>query len=287
MINFRYHIVSLAAVLFALAAGVALGAGVLHDSHADDGGLNATNEISPQLVGFDAGFASITADDLLSGTLKDRTVLLVSLPNTREAEINGIAENIRLAGAEITGHIRFTSTLLDPAKKQFVEGIATQANQGVSSPNGSYGVIGSTMAKAYVDARAREAGEAGKTIRAAFVEGELIENIKEPGRKADLVMLVSGAPRDSDADQGDIVALLVSELDPASKGVVVAGPISSGESGVVSDIRASDAAAQVSTIDVTDLASGRIAAVLALQREFQGKGGSWGTTRSADGPVPN
>ena len=100
-------------------------------------------------------------------------------------------------------------------------------------------------------------------------------------------MIVSGVPRADEDGQGGIVSLIASELDSAGKGVVVAGPIASGERGVVSDVRASDAASRVSTVDVTDLATGRVTTVLALLRESQGKGGSWGTTRSADGPVPH
>ena len=84
MINFRYHIVSLAAVLFALAAGVLLGAGVLQQADEDDAKAGGTPEISPQLVGFDAGFASLTADDLLKGKLKDRSVLVISMPSSRD-----------------------------------------------------------------------------------------------------------------------------------------------------------------------------------------------------------
>lgn len=287
MINFRYHIVSLAAVLFALAAGVVLGAGVLYQSDREGVKASAEADISPQLVGFDAGFASLTADDLLKTKLRNQTVLVVSLPNSRESEVNSITEYLRLTGAEVTGQIRLTSTLLSPAKKQFVEGIAVQANPEAAGAGSTYEIVGSTLAKAYVDPKSQPVGQIGSTIRSAFLEGKLVENVKEPTRKAQLVVIVSGAPRSDEDGQGAIVSLIALELDQAAKGVVVAGPISSGENGVVSDVRASDAASRVSTVDVTDLATGRITAVLALVRESQGKGGSWGTTRSADGPVPN
>lgn len=287
MINFRYHLVSLAAVLFALAAGVALGAGVFKETLDDTGIDSSAASVSPQLVGFDAGYASLTAESLLKGELKGRTVLVMSLPNAREAEVNSITEYLRLSGAEVTGQIQLTPNLLSPAKKQFVEGIATQANPDASSLGGSYGLIGSTLAAGYLDKQSREVGDVGSTIRAAFVEGELVQNVKEPGRKAELAVLVSGAPRASDDDFGDVLSLIVTELDNGSNGVVIAGPVASGEDGIVSDIRASDAASQVSTVDVTDLATGRVTTVLALVHEAQGKSGSWGTSRSTDGPVPN
>ncbi|NLC98510.1 MAG: copper transporter, partial [Actinomycetales bacterium] len=211
----------------------------------------------------------------------------ISLPSSRESEVNSITEYLRLAGAEVTGQIRLTSTLLSPAKKQFVEGIAIQSNPDAAGAGGTYEMVGSTLAKAYVDPTSQTVGQVGTTIRSAFLEGKLVENVKEPTRKAQLVVIVSGVPRADEDGQGGIVSLIASELDSAGKGVVVAGPIASGERGVVSDVRASDAASRVSTVDVTDLATGRVTTVLALLRESQGKGGSWGTTRSADGPVPH
>ena len=51
-------------------------------------------------------------------------------------------------------------------------------------------------------------------------------------------------------------------------------------------LRDSDAASQVSTVDVTDTAAGRVVVALALAREAEGQSGSWGTSRSADGPLP-
>ncbi len=287
MINFRYHIVSLAAVLFALAAGVVLGAGIFQEKVVAEAKESIDSDISPQLVGFDAGFASLAAEDLIKDSLKGKTVLLVSLPNARESEVTDVAENLDLAGADVTGHIRFTSDLLSPAKKQFVEGVAAQANTGATATGESYDIVGSALAAAYLDPKSREAGDVANRIRSAFVEGKLIENVEEPGRKAQYALIMAGAPRSSDAKHGDVLALLADGLDDGSNGVVIAGPVSSGEKGSIRTVRSSDVAPRISTVDVTDLASGRVTVVLALVSESKGKGGSWGTTRSADGPVPH
>jgi hypothetical protein len=55
---------------------------------------------------------------------------------------------------------------------------------------------------------------------------------------------------------------------------------------VLAALRDSDAASQVSTVDVTDTAAGRVVVSLALAQEAKGQSGSWGTARSADGAVP-
>jgi hypothetical protein len=68
---------------------------------------------------------------------------------------------------------------------------------------------------------------------------------------------------------------------------VLAGPsTSSQDGGVLAELRDSDAATQVSTVDVTDTAAGRVVVALALASEADGQTGSWGTARSADGSLP-
>ena len=77
-------------------------------------------------------------------------------------------------------------------------------------------------------------------------------------------------------------------LDASGKGVVVAGPSSSStDGGIVKAVRDSDATSSVSTVDVTDLAAGRVVTVLAAAKEATGLSGSWGTSRSADGGLPD
>jgi hypothetical protein len=68
---------------------------------------------------------------------------------------------------------------------------------------------------------------------------------------------------------------------------VLAGPSpSSLEGGVVAALRDSDATSQVSSVDVTDTAAGRVVVALALATEARGQSGAWGTSRSSDGAVP-
>ena len=98
-------------------------------------------------------------------------------------------------------------------------------------------------------------------------------------------MIVSGPGRAGDS--GSVSAQMAKAIDAAGKGAVLAGPsTSSQDGGVLAELRDSDAASQVSTVDVTDTAAGRVVVALALAREAKGQSGSWGTSRSADGAVP-
>ncbi|HEY5187103.1 MAG TPA: copper transporter, partial [Actinomycetes bacterium] len=71
-------------------------------------------------------------------------------------------------------------------------------------------------------------------------------------------------------------------------GVVLGGPTgSAAATGLVGMVRAdATARAVVSTADVADLTSGRVALVLALAQARTGKHGAYGAGPSADAPVP-
>jgi hypothetical protein len=69
--------------------------------------------------------------------------------------------------------------------------------------------------------------------------------------------------------------------------VVVAGPSSSStDGGVIKAVRDGAFAGSVSTVDVTDTASGRVVAVLAAAAQADGQPGQWGTSRSSGGALP-
>ena len=288
MINLRYHVISLAAVLLALAAGIAVGAGLLDESDAaTTSDSSDTAEISPALAGFDAGYASMTAPSLLRDKLKNRTVLLLTTPGARDNEVDSLIENLTTAGARVTGQVELTSKLLSPANRQFAEGVAAQSDPDAGAASSDYGKVGAALARGYLTQGDGSLDETARTIRSAFTEGGLLDAEQDPEVSAQLALVVSGPSGASAGGEGTVVSSMVAGLDAGSQGVAVVGPVSSGENGVVNAVRGSDAAANVSTIDVTDTGSGRVNAVLGLIREAEGQSGAWGTSRAADGPVPN
>ncbi|GAA2076596.1 copper transporter [Aeromicrobium tamlense] len=288
MINLRYHVISLAAVLLALAAGIAVGAGLLDESDAATTTTSSdTAEISPALAGFDAGYASMTAPGQLRDKLKNRTVLLLTTPGARDNEIDSLIENLTTAGARVTGQVELTSKLLSPANRQFAEGVAAQSDPDAASEATDYGKVGAAIARGYLTKGDGSLDETARTIRSAFTEGDLLAVEQDPEVSAQLALVVSGPAGSSSGGEGTVVSSMVAGLDAGSQGVAVVGPVSSGENGVVNAVRGSDAAANVSTIDVTDTGTGRVASVLGLVREAAGQSGAWGTSRAADGPVPN
>ena len=288
MISFRYHLVSIAAVLLALAAGIALGAGPLDDNSVLPGEDGAGAAADPAVARFESGYAARTSGALLKGVLKGRSVVVMTLPGARAEETKDIRAGIEKAGADVTGEVRLTGKLVDPANRQFAEGVAQQsaANvKGVTDAGESYSRIGAALGRSVLGDAGKNLDTTATTIGSAFDEGQLLNFAAKPESFADLAVVVSGPGRAGDSDS--VSAQLAKAIDGSGGGAVLAGPsTSSQDGGVLAALRDSDAASQVSTVDVTDTAAGRVVVSLALASEAKGQSGSWGTSRSADGAVP-
>jgi hypothetical protein len=289
VISFRYHLVSIAAVLLALAAGVALGTGPLDDNSvlgSDSAGAGTSAD--PAIARFESGYAALTSGALLKDVLKGQSVVILTLPGSRAEETKDIRADIEKAGGDITGEVQLTAKLVDPANRQFAEGVAQQSAadvKGVAGSGDSYGRIGTALGRSVLGEGGKKVDTTANTIGSAFDEGQLISYTSKPTTFATLAVVISGPGRTGDA--GSVSAQLSKAIDGAGSGAVLAGPsTSSQDGGAVSALRDSDAASQVSTVDVTDTAAGRVVVPLALAREAKGQSGSWGTSRSADGAVP-
>lgn len=288
MINFRYHLVSLAAVFVALAAGIGLGAGWLEDT--DDDETTSEARIDPAVVSFENAFAGRTAAPLITGSLNGRRVLVVTAPGAKTVEVEGLTANLQQAGAAVVGEIALTPTLLDASNRQFAEEVAQNSAQGVEgidAAGDSYARVGAAIARGFVSTDDPAVDEAAATIRSAFREAKLIDLTTEPQQQADLVMVVTGSTSAS-AARGSILADVTGRLAAGGGGAALVGPSpTSGDSGILAQVRADESAGGFSTVDVIDTAAGRVVAVMALARAANGEYGEWGTTRSADGALPN
>lgn len=288
MISFRYHLVSIAAVLIALAAGVALGSGPLQNATTtEDAEEVAMADIAPALAGFEAAWTKAGSTPVVENQLEGASVIILTTPSARDGEVKSLAEYIEAAAGEVVGQVTLTAKLLDPANRQFAESVASQSAGAAAGTGEDYHKVGSALAAAFVAQESGEPTTEAMTVRAAFIEGGLIEVVQEPETTATLVLVVTGPANSNSAGEGVVLSNAVSALDSAGDGLVVAGPASAGdEDGVIAAIRDSAATGAVSTVDVTDLGSGRVLAILALASERDGTSGSWGTSNAADGPLP-
>jgi hypothetical protein len=118
---------------------------------------------------------------------------------------------------------------------------------------------------------------------------EVLSQTSDSVAPANYAVVLTSAPFTGDdaADRNDTLVDLVSALDAAGSGAVVAGtPPSLGENGLVGVIRADAAlSTAVSTVDNLGTTAGRISTVLALGGETEGTSGKYGTGEDTQ-PVP-
>jgi len=310
VIDFRYHIVSIVAIFLALATGVALGAGPLKGTvdksyiqqaerdRRDKDELRIQITSMQQADDFQVAFTEAISPALLANRLSNRGVVLLQSPDASAVNVDGVRASLTEAGAQVSYTVKLTDKLLDPANKTLVDSLATQLSAGVNDLNaaqdaGTFDLFGAILARALVTKEAAGAplDDTGRNILSGLDTAKLVSVDGELARRNSLVVLVTGEANGTDqttAANDSIVIAIAKALDEGSDGVVIAGPPASAEEGgVVYAVRNDDSASsELSTVDVVDEPSGRIATVFALVQQAQGKAGQYGSVGNTDGPIP-
>ncbi len=282
MITARYHALTVGAIFLALAVGVLLGSGLLSQSATAPDGDDGDPARDTALVAFEDSYAERTSGGLIDGTLSDRSVVVLTLPGARSSEVQGITSRLEDAGATVTGTTALTTKLLDPTNRQFAVSVAEESGDPDAGVEG-YALVGDVLAASVLGEDGAEPGEQAGTIRSAFDEGGLTSGDDRPDRLASAAVIVAGPSQVGET--GEVLTGLVRALASSGSAALLAGPSSSSlDGGAVATVRQEDLA--VATIDVTDSGAGRAVAALALARALDGETGAWGTSRSADGPLP-
>lgn len=301
MINLRYHIVSLAAMFLALAAGIALGAGPLQ-SRVDDrldsrsavvASPGAARDVAV-LDAFHGAFAKAVGPGLVGKRLDRTSVAIFTLPGADRSVVDALTADLKAAGAGVTTSVALTAKLLDPSGRQFTQGVAQQSLDGVAGVRAqgqsNFQLAGTAIARAFLAPAGNPAFDSGSaTVASAFREAGLVSTSTTPTTRANLALVVAGAPSDAVLDgQDELVATLAAALDAGARGTVLAGPVGSARgAGFVKAVRDRDAARTVSTVDVADVPAGQVVTVLALQRESTGTAGAYGAVDAPDGAMPS
>jgi hypothetical protein len=290
VISFRYHVVSLVAVLLSLAAGVVLGGGPLSDLGRSDKApaVTATDAgDARQEAAFADALATQGATRLYADGLEGSAVVLVSLPGASDTTRNALAEQVQAAGATVGGTYAIQPTLVDTGEKTLVDTLGsqlmTQLPDGVVSADAdTYTRLGELLGVALTTTNTRGTkplGDQSTGILSSLDGAGLLSSTgKASGRAAYVVVLLGDEP----SSEGDaIYAGLLSGLAAHSAGVVVAGAESDG---LLGRLRTEPVAAEVATVDGVAGGAGQVTAVLALTEWPSTKGGSFGAS-GADGAV--
>ncbi|MCW2530587.1 MAG: uncharacterized protein JWP62_157 [Blastococcus sp.] len=308
MIDFRYHLVSLIAVFLAVALGIVIGTTALNEPiladiknqvsalEKDKRSLeDRTQQLQAQL-GTAEAFEEAVAPALVDSTLTGSSVLLVvTNDGVAEETVDQATALIGEAGGTVSGTLTLKPEYSDPSTAASLQNYVTGSGlpSGVQLPpvDDAGQLVGALLAQVLMippggtapDAAAISSVMAGLTaLNVLTPEGDAI------GAADYAVVLTAGAFSGADAaERNATVAALVTALDAAGSGAVVAGDAASAaENGLVGLIRADTTlSAAISTVDNVGSAAGRISSVLALGREREGTSGKYGTGQDTQ-PVP-
>jgi len=296
MVTLRYHVVTLSAVLLALALGVVLGAGPL--ARAVDttvGHQPASSAVSAgaataalRASAYDDAVSAAVGRHVVRGALAGQRLVLVVAPGAPSAVVAAVSDLARAAGATVAGQVMLTSAWIDPAQSTVLAGITQQlapptTKPGTGSPASS---AASALAASILTTKPAAVGKTSDpatALLAGLVQGGFVQIKGTPGQAASLAVLIGPASGD-----GSALLPLADALAAAGTGTVVGAPQGSAQGdGLVAAVR-NDAAsrAAVSSVDCVDLAAGRIALVLAVAQEQIGRHGQYGMGPGADAPLP-
>jgi hypothetical protein len=324
VIDFRYHLVSIIAVFFALAVGIVLGAGPL-GARVDENlpeQLAAVREenqgLRDQIRALEAdqqfrdGFVDVVTSELVSDRLTGRHVVMVELPDADGDLVEATAEMLAQAGATVTTTITIAASWTEPESEAALDALAAQlVSAGTTLPERGNGydrgaallagaflrprvdaTAGNGLPTAIEDGAPAPAGEVDEEVMVALRQANFIEIDGEPEHKASLAVVVEGPTQvgedDAVAELPAPLLALVAALDERGSGTVVTGPSSTADSGSLIDAirQDDDLSEQISTVDSINLPGGRIAVVFAIVEQQAGGVGQYGYVGADDGPIP-
>jgi hypothetical protein len=307
VIDFRYHIVSIVAIFFALGAGVVLGAGPLKgtgseivqsQAERDRAQLADARDEIVDLKALDKYrddyVAKVTAG-LIDNKLATKDITIVTMPGADNDLVNGLQDEVEKAGAQVTTKVALDAKMFDPAQRQLVESLVTQlvtADVTFPADSTAYERAGMILARGIAAKEEGKLTDADATRVIGGLTGAKLLSLKpsQPKNRASLVLVVAAKPPTpvpTGTTYNDTVDFLEG-LDQGSAGVVVAGTADTAkDGGLIKALRSDSAATKiVSSVDVADLPSGQMTVVFSLVEQASGKAGQYGAIDAKNGVAP-
>ena len=303
--SLRYHVVSIAAVLLALALGVVLGASALSgrvlgvltsdrdqlagqvvavrgERDAADAGLRATE-----------GLVAAGGPSTVAGVLPGRGVAVLATPDADPTDVDVVAGLVESAGGRVTGRLDLPDAALAPGQAEALRALVPRllpagAQLPTTTDTGALtgSLLGSLLVSRPGSAEEQATGPEATTALRALADGGFL---RVPGpaaaldpAPADLALVVTGGRADPPRDA--TLVRLAAEMDRVGAGAVIAGRTGSG---AVAAVRADPAVRSgLSTVDALEGPASRVAAVLALREQADGRAGTYGPLAGTFTPQP-
>jgi copper transport outer membrane protein MctB len=296
----RRYLFGVLAICTAFAMGVALGGGPLRGHFVSVNAREATkpattrSALSDARRGslLDAALTTAATQRLVAGRLTNRSVTVVALPLVPRATVAGLVEAVRQAGGLTPVVARLSADVVNPAKKTYVDSVASSALQQshdvpVAAGADTYERIGAVLARAYVGTGNSTTFDSEASRIDAELQGARLVTVDDaPLRRGSLVLVI--APRSDSRGQYAaasrvIQAQLVTALARRSDGAVLVSSGSDRSANVTQGwppgVRAG---VRLATLNVSTGSASRVAAVYALAAVANGRSGDYGVSgRSA------
>jgi hypothetical protein len=308
VIDFRYHIVSIVAIFFALGAGVVLGAGPLKSTGKDFVASQAEKD-RQQLADARAELVQVKALDkyrddyvakvtagMTAGKLTGKKLAIVTMPNADNDLTNSVQDEVEKAGAVVTTKVALDAKLFDPGQRQLVESLVNQlvtADMQIPTDSTTYQRAGLLLARGIAAKEDGKTGDADSTKVISGMTGAKLLSLKPSQIKdrATLVVVIAAkppTPLPENSTYNDSVDF-IEGLDGGSSGVVAAGtPVTAGDGGLLKALRSdSEATKIVSSVDVADIPAGQATVVFSLVEQAEGKAGQYGAINAKNGVAPS
>jgi hypothetical protein len=310
VIDFRYHLISIVAVLLALAIGIFAGSGflggpVLSDlRHRLNNIAQANSGLQKDVAALrrtsqqNEVFAQATEPWLLQTALTSHTVVLLEPQGTDSAASDGIVSAIVSAGGTVTSTVNFTDkfALTDPtASNELALSIHSTSGSSRKLRDQTASLLGlraAAASRAPVVSGSKPSGSdrrledlVGELERDGFVSVERARDGTTVGPGAVFVVLAGGV-ENAPFPAAEFCLALARSL-AAHDGIVVAAEPSQSTWSFVSSVRAdSKAGDSVTTVDDAETVPGGIAAVMGLRDAMRGRVGHYGYAPGADSVIP-
>ncbi|GLZ42938.1 copper transporter [Actinokineospora sp. NBRC 105648] len=308
MISLRYHIISIAAVLLALAVGVVLGSTTLSrtllaglNSQNDDLGGQVSqledqrNALNAKLGDADS-FAATVGPRAVRGLLDKRTVVLITTADARPSDRDAIKGLVLNSGATVTGELQLTEAFADQSRADQLKDVVTRllpagAQLPTASDPGTLagGLLGPLLLISKADNKPQLSTEESAAVLAGLTDGGFVKATPDLRPAQLAIVLTGGAAAGGGAgDRAATIARFATQVDRSGAGTVLAGGAgSAGGTGAVGVVRADTAATSIlSTVDNADTPAGQVVAVLALAEQLAEKSGRYGNAGNAQAPAP-
>lgn len=301
MISFRYHLVSIVAVFFALAIGLLMGTTVINqgviarlNAETDAAAARSRNlrealdRTEEQLTDLQR-FGDDVEAFFLDGQLLDRQIVLVTAQGVDAQQVGGVRTALERSGADITavvivsGRMALTDATAEEDLAELLEAPAGTPEDLTAAAGEALGARLAAGAEAFGPDPLQELVDA----QFVTVEGTPEGGIAAVGGSDQSIVVLSG---DDQEPVVDPEAFLV----PLVRATVAGGePVAAGETEetvypFVPLLRADGALAdRIVTVDNADTVPGRLAVVLGLRRLLEtGEGGHYGVKDGAPSLLP-